>query len=157
MRFLAIFLLISALHSQKVARDFSLKALDGKNYTLSKLYQEKPVVMDFWATWCRSCGRALKELQNLWFEADRNFHLISVNEDLPSKYSRVKSLVKSKKWKFPVLLDSNGKVKSLYKVMALPTLFVIDTSGKIVYYRVGYSKSEVKDVKEALKKCGVEF
>ncbi len=157
MRFILIFLLASLLHSQKVAHDFSLRALDGKTYTLSELYGEKPVVMDFWATWCRSCGRALKELQNLWFESDKAFYLISINEDLPSKYSRVKSLVKSRKWDFPVLLDSDGKVKSLYRVMALPTLFVIDTSGRIVYYRVGYGRSEIKDVREALQKCGIAF
>ncbi len=144
--------------ANQVAPDFTLKDLKGKTYTLSNLWSEKPVVIDFWAIWCHSCGRALKELEELWDEAgDSSFYLISIDVDNPSKISRVKSLVKSRGWKFPVLLDSQKKVKLMYKVMALPTLYVVDTTGHIVYFRVGYKPNEKKDVKKILLKLGVKF
>ena len=158
MRYFLLFIFTAGLYADQVAPDFTLKSLGGKSYTLSKLYKNKPVVIDFWATWCRSCGRALKELQELWLSSpDTLFYLISINEDNPSKISRVKSLVKSRGWKFPVLLDSQKKVKLMYKVMALPTLYVVDTTGKVVYFRVGYKPKEKDDVREVLEKCGVKF
>lgn len=158
MRYILFILLATGLYADQVAPDFTLKSLKGKTYTLSELYKSKPVVIDFWATWCRSCGRALKELQELWLSSsDTLFYLISINEDNPSKMSRVKSMVKSRGWKFPVLLDSQKKVKLLYKVMALPSLYVVDTTGKIIYFRVGYKPHEKEDVKKALERCGLKF
>ncbi len=158
MKYLIFALLVTGLYAEQAAPDFTLKSLQGKTYTLSKLYKTKPVVIDFWATWCRSCGRALKELQELWLSSpDTLFYLISINEDNPSKISRVKSMVKSRGWKFPVLLDSQKKVKLMYKVMALPTLYVVDTTGKVIYFRVGYKPKEKNDVREVLEKCGVKF
>ncbi len=157
--FVLLFAAVSLLNATgQNAPDFTLKDLTGKKYTLSKLWSEKPVVMDFWAIWCHSCGRALKELEELWNEAgDSSFYLISIDVDNPSKISRVRSLVKSRGWKFPVLLDSQQKVKLMYKVMALPTLFVIDTTGRIVYFRVGYKPNEKEDVKKVLLNHGVKF
>ncbi len=146
-------LLVSITRAEKAkkAPPFTLKDLEGNSVTLDSLLGNGLIIIDFWATWCKPCSKALDMLQKLYAQyADSGLQVLAITVDSPDKISRIKSLVSSKEWSFPILLDPEKEVKILYKVMALPTLFVVDQEGKIVYTHVGYNPREKEKLEELI-------
>jgi len=149
--FLFLFIVFSTLLFADKAPQFNLKNLDGKFVSLDSLLQIGPVVIDFWATWCKYCDDELDLLNELYKEiGDSLFTLVAVSIDNPKAISKIRSIVKARKWKFPILLDSDKKVKKRYKVIGLPTLYVINSEGNIVWTRMGYHPSQRDELRKLL-------
>lgn len=108
---------------------FSLKALSGENVSLSD-YKGKVVLLDFWATFCGPCVKAMPKLQKLHDEhAARGFAVLGLATDEEGE-KLVRPFMAKRKITYPILLDS-GAWKA-YGVKTLPALFLIDRDGKIV-------------------------
>jgi len=149
-KFLFLFLAFTILNADKVPQ-FNLKNLDGNLVSLDSLLQIGPVVVDFWATWCKYCDDELDLLNELYKEiGDSLFTVVAISIDNPKAVSKIRSIVKARRWKFPVLFDSDKKVKKRYKVIGLPTLFVINREGEIVWTRMGYHPSQKEELKKLL-------
>jgi peroxiredoxin/YHS domain-containing protein len=114
------------------APPFALKDLAGKPISNESL-KGKVVLLDFWATWCAPCLKAMPELQALHRKyADRGFAVvgISIDEGGPAK---VRKFVSSKKITYPIALDSEkAPAWESYRVKAVPAAFLIDRDGQIV-------------------------
>jgi peroxiredoxin len=133
------------------APDFTLANLDGKNVALSDLLAKGPVIVDFWATWCKPCIKGFPGLQELLDKyKERGLTVVAISVDGPKSRSRVKPFIHSKKYGFEVLLDTQGRVAKSYNAVTIPRTVLIDTDGKIAHATVGYRPSNHEQIEKTL-------
>lgn len=136
-----------------VAPDFTLKDLKGNQVTL-KNFKGRVVFLNFWATWCPPCRREMPSMERLYKQLkDRDFTMLAV--DMQESEKRVRAFISEFSLSFPVLLDLNGDISSLYGIVGLPTTYIIDREGKIIGKAVGprdWSSQESKQLFQSLLK-----
>ena len=131
----------SAMVNKKAA-DFSLQSLDGKTVSLAGYRGNKKVVVSYWASWCGPCRMELPILADFYKKyhkdsSDFEFLAISIDEDRAA----AEAYANTAKLPFPVLLDLDSKVANTYSVESIPSLFVVDSSGTIVYGNTGFDQA----------------
>jgi peroxiredoxin len=132
----------SAPQTGFLAPDFKLFDIDGKEYQLSN-FKDHLVIVNIWASWCKPCQYEMPAMQNIYEQyKDSGLILLAVNNTYQDSYSNVVSFVKSNQLTFPILLDQDGEVSSLYKVQALPSTYFIDRKGTISEIIIGGPMSE---------------
>lgn len=131
-----------------------LKDLNGKTVNTAKLNNDgKPLVISFWATWCKPCMRELKALHEVYdeWQEELGVRIVIVSIDAAQDAQKVKPLVDGFGWDFEVLLDPNGDFKRAMNVQSIPHLFVLDGKGNIVHNNIGYTDGEEDELYEVLK------
>jgi len=109
----------------------SLLDYAGNEFEL-KDYKGKVTVVNFWATWCTPCVKEIPSLNRLKaLMKNKPFELISIN--FQEKPDAIREFQKMVKVKFPVLMDSDGKIANSWKVVAFPSTFIIGSDGNIHY------------------------
>ncbi len=120
-----------------------LKTLDGKTVNSSHLSNDgNPIVLSFWALWCKPCMRELStiaEVYDEWVE-ETGVKLIAVSIDDSRSSSRVGPTVNGKGWEYEVLLDANSEFKRAMNVNAIPHTFLIDGKGEIVWQHTSFAE-----------------
>ncbi|WKV09293.1 TlpA disulfide reductase family protein [Thermoanaerobacterium sp. CMT5567-10] len=111
-----------------LAPDFTLKDVNGKTVTLSKL-KGKKVILNFWATTCPYCKIEMPELNKFYQNNKNDVVLLAI--DIGEEKSTVENYLESKGYGFTILLDSDAKVAMDYKVQFIPMSFFIDEKGII--------------------------
>lgn len=149
--FLILFVLTFSVRAQS-ALDFTLPSLEGDEITLSEVLENGPVLINFWATWCKPCKQEMDEIQTLFEDyAEKGVQFFAISVDAEKSISKVKPYIKSKGYTFPVLLDTNGDVARDYYVDSVPFSLLISKEGEIVYSNLGYKKGDEIKLKEAIK------
>jgi peroxiredoxin len=135
------------------APDFTLQNLDGKPMSLAKALEKGPVILDFWALWCKPCLQALPGTDELARRfADRGLTVFAINTDSPRSIAKVRSYAKSMGFSFEVLLDPNSDMLRLYRFSRIPQLFLIAPDGKIAFSKLGYSPGQEKLLAHEIEK-----
>jgi len=133
------------------APGFSLKDLDGQRVALDDLLGRGPILIDFWATWCKPCIKELPHLDDLYQKfRERGFQLVAISEDSPRSLSKVKSFVAGNRYEFLVLLDENSTVQRKFNFRALPYTVLLDRDGHMVHSRMGYRPGDERVLEEKL-------
>ncbi len=118
------------------APDFTLPTLSGQSLRLSDL-RGKAVLLNFWATWCVPCRTEMPAIEELYQRyKDRGLEVIGVNLDVLST-AGVETFLKEVKVTFPIVLDPSWVASRAYRVVGLPTSYLIDRSGNVVVREVG--------------------
>jgi peroxiredoxin/Cu/Ag efflux protein CusF len=118
------------------APDFTLPSLLAKSVRLADL-RGKVVVLNFWATWCIPCRAEMPALDALYqLYKDRGLDVVGVNLDKLST-TTVEDFLKEVKVTFHVVLDPSWSTAQAYKVVGLPTTYLIDRAGNVVVREVG--------------------
>lgn len=115
------------------APDFVLTDLAGRTVSLSAL-RGKPVLVNFWATWCDACRSEMPAIEELSRRSGGRFSVIGVSMD--ENVSAVSPFVVKHKLTFPILIADRA-VSNSYAVRGLPTAFLIDAEGRIARRWVG--------------------
>ncbi|GGI45421.1 thioredoxin [Paenibacillus marchantiophytorum] len=113
-----------------LAPSFTLQGLDGKEYTIGG-EREKPLLVNFWASWCGPCEEEAPDLVEVYNKYQGQFDLYAVNVTPGDKMDNIKKFVETYKFPFPVLLDKKGTNAENYRVVAIPTSFLIDKNGVV--------------------------
>ena len=122
--------------------DFSLKTLDGKTIRLSDYKGKKPVIINFWATWCPPCVREMPMLNRIYLAHKDEFELLGVNMD--GNREIVEDFVRSFDIKYPILLDQKGETKLKYFVRGGPYSFLINKGGILFNKKIGpFTEDEI--------------
>jgi cytochrome c biogenesis protein CcmG/thiol:disulfide interchange protein DsbE len=116
------------------APDFTLHSPAGESFSLGAL-RGKPVVLNFWATWCPPCRSEAPELQSASQRYGGQVAVIGVDQGEPG--ATVQAYAAQQGLTYPSPLDENGRVSLAYGVHALPTTFFIDRDGVIRQIYVG--------------------
>jgi peroxiredoxin len=120
----------------QLAPDFGLVDLSGRKVSLSAL-RGKVIFLNVWATWCPVCRREMPAIQKLYdeFKNYPDFRLMAVSED--QNQAAVAPFIGRNGYQFPVLLDPGNQVDGAYGVLGLPSTFIIDRSGRVIWNYAG--------------------
>ncbi len=146
----AIARLDEGLKPGEPAPNFTLESLDGKSIKLSEL-KGKPVFLDFWATWCGPCRRALPHTQAFSEKYKDKAHIFAVN--VREQKETVQAFMERNKYTFPVLMDTDGAVASAYGVRGIPHFVLIDAKGNVQLIKVGYGAGVEKELESVLQRA----
>ena len=133
----------------------TLKDINGKTVTTDTLSNNgNPMIISFFATWCKPCNReldAISEVYEEWQE-ETGVKLVAISIDQAQNINKVKPLVDQHEWPFEtVLLDPNGEFKRQLGIQMIPYVLIVDGQGKIVYKYNGYTDGAEEELIEKIR------
>lgn len=138
----------------------TLKKLDGTPITTQELLAQPdgPIVLDFWATWCKPCIQELSTLADLYDEWKKQtgVRIIAISIDDARNSKKVAPFVRGRRWQFDVYLDENADLKRALNVNEIPHTFVLNRRGEIVHQHKSYAPGDEELLLEAIKKAAAE-
>ena len=130
---------------------FRLVSLSGNDLDLAELRTRGPVLLDFWATWCKPCLAALPELESIHDAyAARGLTVIGISTDGPRNFAKVRPFVARHGITYPIALDEDGDMQQKFQVRAMPMTVLIDTAGTIVHVSQGFRPGEGSRLRAAI-------
>jgi peroxiredoxin len=117
--------------TSKPAPNFVLKDIHGNEINLAQ-FKGKPVLINFWATWCGPCKQELPSMQRLHDTSSKNgeIQIIAISIDR-FNIDRVNEFAKQFNLSFPILLDKGRKAQKSYYIRGLPTSYLVDADGTL--------------------------
>lgn len=133
----------------------NVKNLEGKTVNTSDFNNDgKPMIINFWATWCTPCKRELNNIADVyddWVE-ETGVKLIAISIDDARNSGKVAPYVNGKGWDYEVYIDSNQDFKRAIGFQNPPFTCLVDGNGNIVYTHNGYSEGDEEDLYSAVEK-----
>lgn len=143
-----------ALAQQKIP-SVSVKSMDGKTVDASTINNDgKPMVISFWATWCKPCVRELNAINDMYvdWQEETGVKIVAISIDDSRNSARVKPFVTSKGWDYPIYLDPNSELRRAMNVNNIPHTFLINGDGEVVWEHNGYMPGDEDHLYELITK-----
>ncbi len=132
----------------------NLKSMNGKEVRTDTINnQGKPIIISFFATWCKPCNRELKAINEVyedWVE-ETGVKLIAVSIDEAQNVNKVKPLVDSNGWPYEALLDPNRDFSRALGIQTIPFTLIVDGNGNIAYKHNGYTDGAETELIEKVR------
>jgi thiol-disulfide isomerase/thioredoxin len=120
------------------APDLHLRSADGKAVSLAEL-KGKPILIDFWASWCPPCRTSIPALDGLYREFhDKGLEVFAINVD--ERRKDADAFLAGARYTMPIVFDSAGETPRVAGVYGMPTSFLVDRNGMIRFVHRGYSE-----------------
>jgi len=144
----------SAADVGATAQDFTARDTDGNTFRLSDHIGKEVVLIDFWATWCQPCLAEMPHLEKMQTEyKSKGLLVVAVSMDGPESIADVPAFAKRNQMNFPVLLDEDSSIASIYNPRkSAPLSAIIDKQGRIAAVREGYNAGDEAYVKADVEK-----
>ena len=143
---------LTAIPGRPAAPDFTLKDPEGRTQRLID-YRGKPLILNFWATWCPPCREEMPSMQRA-YEALKVDGIALVAINVGEDVDTIDQFMEDEPVDFPLPMDTDAKVAQSYPMKGLPASFVIDPQGRLVYSAMGnreWDDPKLLDLVRALK------
>ena len=157
---LAVCIGVSAMCQENLSKrviplpSVDVKTLDGNVFNTKDIKNDgKPVIICFFATWCKPCMAELKNISDEYedWQEETGVKIYAVSIDDTRSSSRVAPLVKGQGWDYEFLLDENSDFKRAMNVGDIPHTFVLDGEGNIVWQHASYAPGVEQEYIEVVK------
>ena len=119
------------------APDFTVLNADGEEVKLSDYYG-KPIVLNFWATWCYYCKEEMPDFEKVYKEhPEVQFLMVNATDGVRETVDIAKAYIAEKGYTFPVVFDTEQEAVTAYYITGYPTTWFIDKDGYLVTYANG--------------------
>ena len=120
------------------APDFTVYDAEGNAYRLSD-FRGKPVVLNFWASWCGPCKSEMPDFEEACKEYGEEIHFVMVNltDGSQETVKTASAFIASQGYTFPVYYDTDMDAAITYGIYAVPVTYFIDANGSVVTYAQG--------------------
>jgi thiol-disulfide isomerase/thioredoxin len=145
--------LLDPMPDRPPAPAFDLPGPDGTTHSLAAM-QGKPVIVNFWATWCPPCRAEMPSMQRAWEQLkDDDVLLIAIN--VGESKADIDAFLAEVPVSFPLPMDETMGVSQAWPMKGLPTTFVVDPEGRLVYRAQGereWDDPKLLDLVRALRR-----
>jgi peroxiredoxin len=113
----------------------------------------KPMVISFWATWCKPCIKELDNIRDVYdeWQEETGVKVIAVSIDDARNASLVTPFVKAKGWEYEMYLDKNSDMKRAMNVVNVPHTFLFDGRKEVVYQHTSYAEGDEEELYERIR------
>ncbi len=132
-----------------------IKDVKGNPFNTSNIGNDgKPIIISFWATWCKPCIKELTTISDVYSEwqEETGVKIYAISIDDSRSSSLVAPMVNGKNWDYTVLLDQNGDFKRAMNVGPIPQTFVVNGKGEIVWQHTSFSEGAELDLINIVRK-----
>lgn len=135
----------------QVIEDFTLDNLENEQVSLEELKGNQLTIIDFWATWCKPCTKAMPKLNELYNSyKDQGLNIIGISCDGPRSISKVPAVANALKVDYTILTDIDCEVMNTYQYQAFPTLVLLNADNEVVYLHEGYRNGDEEEIKKEI-------
>ena len=120
------------------APDFTMLDMDGNEVTLASFFG-KPIILNFWASWCGPCKSEMPDIQKFYEEYGEKVHFLIVNctDGSRETVETAKAFIKDAGYTFPVYFDTTYMGAYTYGASSIPLTYFIDADGNMAAYYMG--------------------
>tara|TARA_B100001758_G_C18113390_1_gene454854 strand:- start:207 stop:701 length:495 start_codon:yes stop_codon:yes gene_type:complete len=152
---LTMVIFISTGLAQTKLPNKQVKTLEGSNFNITQLENnENPIVISFWATWCKPCKKELNNIAEVYdeWQEETGVKIVAISIDDTRSMSKVLPYVNASDWEYEVYLDSNSDLKRAMGVSTVPHTFLLNGKNEIVWQHQGYIDGDEEKLLEEIKK-----
>ena len=151
-----IFSVIFAANAQqsKTLPSVSIKTLDGKTVSTSTLDNDgKPIILSFWASWCRPCIKELSAIADLYedWQDETGVKLIAISIDDARTVNNVRPMVNARGWEYEFYLDANSDLRRAMGVTNVPHTFILNGKKEVIFQHTNYTEGSEYQLFEEIK------
>ena len=114
-------------------KDLTLLDLNGKTVRFAELAEDKPLLLYFWATWCKPCRLTTPEVSALARKYKDRITVLGINVGGVDSVKDVRKYRKRYKVTYPLLLDTNNDTVAAYSISGIPVVILVDETGRILF------------------------
>jgi cytochrome c biogenesis protein CcmG/thiol:disulfide interchange protein DsbE len=144
-----------SIFTYKKLPSVKLKTVKGLPFTSDSITNNgKPIIISFWATWCKPCVRELTTISDVyddWVE-ETGVKLYAISVDDSRSMTLVAPMINGKGWDFNVLLDPNSDFKRAMNVGPIPHTFLLNGKGEVVFQHTSFSEGDELSLIDMVRK-----
>jgi cytochrome c biogenesis protein CcmG, thiol:disulfide interchange protein DsbE len=132
-----------------------LKTVKGLPFTSDSITNNgKPIIISFWATWCKPCVRELSTISEVYDDwvTETGVKLYAISVDDSRSMTLVAPMVNGKGWDFTVLLDPNSDFKRAMNVGPIPHTFLLNGKGEVVFQHTSFAEGDELNLIDMVRK-----
>ena len=144
---ISLLLLVSTISFAQIKNlpNVDVKKIDGSSFNFKNIDNDgNPIVISFWATWCKPCTKELNNIAELYedWQDETNVKLVAVSIDDRRSQSKVAAYVNSSGWEYEIYIDPNSDLKRAMGVSTVPHTFLLDKNKQIIWQHRGYVEGD---------------